>query len=79
MFDTLLLRLSLHCNTPLDFTTLHSTTLHYTSHFTTLYPTTLHYTYRHFRRVKVASAYCWKPYHIHGPIFRKAGSLILHM
>jgi hypothetical protein len=63
-FDTLLLRPSLHCNTPLHFTTLHQTTLHYTSphfnqlyfttlhytslHFTTLQPTTLHYTYRHF-------------------------------
>ena len=34
MFDALLLRPSLHCNTPL--------------HFTKLYPTTLHYTYRHF-------------------------------
>jgi hypothetical protein len=34
MFDTLLLRPSLHCNTPL--------------HFATLHPTTLHYTYRHF-------------------------------
>jgi hypothetical protein len=30
MFDTLLLRQSLHCNTPLHFTTLHSTTLHNT-------------------------------------------------
>jgi hypothetical protein len=34
MLDTLLLVLSLHCNTSL--------------HFTTLHPTTLHYTYRHF-------------------------------
>ena len=34
MLDTLLVRPSLHCNTPL--------------HFTTLHPTTLHYTYRHF-------------------------------
>jgi hypothetical protein len=34
MFDTLLLRPSLHCSTSL--------------HFTTLHPTTLHYTYRHF-------------------------------
>jgi len=34
MFDTLLLRPSLHCSTPLPFTTLH--------------PTTHHYTYRHF-------------------------------
>jgi hypothetical protein len=31
MFDTLLLRPSLHCNTPLHFTTLYPTTLHYTS------------------------------------------------
>jgi len=49
MFDTLLLRPSLHCNTPLHFTTLHPTTLHHTSpnytspHFTTLHPTTLHH------------------------------------
>jgi hypothetical protein len=49
MFDTLLLRPSLHCNTPLLFTTLHPTTLHYISlHFTRLYPKTLHFTYRHF-------------------------------
>ena len=34
MWDTLLLRPSLYCNTSL--------------HFTTLHPTTLHYTYRHF-------------------------------
>ena len=45
MLDTLLLRPSLHCNTPLHFTTLHPTTLHYTPlHFTTLHPTKLHYT-----------------------------------
>jgi hypothetical protein len=49
MFNTLLLRPSLHCNTPLHFITLHPTTLHtspnYTSlHFITLHPTTLHYT-----------------------------------
>ena len=59
MIDTLLLRPSLHCNTPLHFTTLHytslhlttlrPTTLHYTSlHFTTLHLTTLHYTPLHF-------------------------------
>jgi len=49
MFDTFLLRPSLHCNTSLHFTTLHPTTLHYTSlHFTTLHPTTLHYTSLHF-------------------------------
>jgi len=42
MFDNLLLRPSLHCNTPLHFTTLHPTTLHYTSpHFTQLHFTTL--------------------------------------
>jgi len=45
MFGTLLLRPSLHCNTPLHFTTLHPTTHHYTSlHFTTLHSATLHYT-----------------------------------
>jgi len=38
MFDALLLRPSLHCNTPLHFSTLHPTTFHYTSlHFTTLH------------------------------------------
>ena len=43
MFDTLLLRPSLHCNTPLHFTTLHPTTLHYTSlHFTQLHFTSSH-------------------------------------
>jgi len=47
MFDTLLLRPSLHCNTPLHFTTLYSTTLYYTSlqlttlHFATLIDTSL--------------------------------------
>jgi hypothetical protein len=45
MSDTLLLRPSLHCNTPLHFTTFHPTTLHYTSlHFTQLHFTTLHHT-----------------------------------
>jgi len=48
MFDTLLLRASLHCNTPLHFTTLHPTTLHYTSLHFTLHPPTLHYTSLHF-------------------------------
>jgi hypothetical protein len=55
MFDTLLLRPSLHCNTPLTlhhtspnytslhFAKLHHTSPHYTSvHFATLHPTTLH-------------------------------------
>jgi hypothetical protein len=52
MFDTLLLRPSLHCNTPLLFTTFHPTTLHYTSlHFTTLRPTTLHHTSPHFTQL----------------------------
>ena len=48
MFDTLLLRPSLHCSTPLHLTTLHHTSPNYTSDFTTLHPTTLHYAYRHF-------------------------------
>jgi hypothetical protein len=54
MFETLLLRPSLHCNTPLHFTQLHFTILRYTSpsytslYFATLYPTTLHNIYRHF-------------------------------
>ena len=42
MLDTLLLRPSLHCNTSLRFTTLHSTTIHYTyRHFTSSH---LHFT-----------------------------------
>jgi len=36
MFDTLLLRPSLHCNTPLHFTTFQPTTLHYARHSTVL-------------------------------------------
>jgi hypothetical protein len=44
MLETLFRRPSLHCSTPLHFTTLHPTTLHYTS----LRFTTLHYNYRHF-------------------------------
>jgi hypothetical protein len=50
MFDTLLLRLSLHCNTSLHFTTLHPSTLHYTyRHFTSshLYFTTLSFSLTH--------------------------------
>jgi hypothetical protein len=54
MFDTSLLRPSVHCNTPLHFTTLHPTTLHYTSlhftqqHFNTLHHTSPNYTSLHF-------------------------------
>jgi hypothetical protein len=48
MFDFLLLRPSLHCNTPLHFTTLHPTTLRYTSpHITTLRYTSPNYTSPH--------------------------------
>jgi len=44
MSDTLLLRPSLHCNTPLHFTQLHFTTLRHTSlHFATLH-TSPHFT-----------------------------------
>jgi hypothetical protein len=54
MFDTLLLRPSLHCNTLLHFNTLHPTTLCYTSphftqlHFTILCFTSPNYTSLHF-------------------------------
>jgi len=49
MFDTLLLRPSLHCNTPLHFTTLHYTSPNYTSlYFTTLRYTSPHFTQLHF-------------------------------
>jgi hypothetical protein len=57
MFDTLVLRPSLHCNTPLHFTTLQPTTLHYTSphytsqHFTKLHFTQLHFTQLHFTQL----------------------------
>ena len=51
MFDTLLLRPSLQCNTPLRFTTLHPTTLHQTSLHFTLHLTTLHYTSPHFAQL----------------------------
>ena len=47
MFDTLLLRPSLHCKTPLHFTTLHQTTLHYTSLHFTLHHTSANYTSLH--------------------------------
>jgi hypothetical protein len=50
MFDTLLLRPSLHCNTLLHFTTLHPTTFHYTYwHFTSshLHFTTLSFSFTH--------------------------------
>jgi hypothetical protein len=52
MFDTLLLRPSLHCNTLLHFTTFHPTTLHYNSlHFTLQHSSqnynSLHFTLQH--------------------------------
>jgi hypothetical protein len=44
LFDTLLPRPSLHCNTPLHFTQLHFTTLHHTSpNYTSLHLSTLHF------------------------------------
>jgi len=44
MFDASLLIPSLHCNTPLHFTTLHPTTLHHTSpNYTSLHLSTLHF------------------------------------
>jgi len=48
MFDTLLLKRSLHCNTPLHFTTLRHTSLHfalYPTNFTTLIDTSLIHIY----------------------------------
>jgi hypothetical protein len=58
----LLLRPSLHCNTPLHFTTLHPTTLHYTLlHFTTLHPTTLHYTSPQFTQIHFTTLYHTSP------------------
>ena len=49
MFDTLLLRPSLHCT---HSATLHHTSPNYTSlHFSTLHPTTLHYTSPHFTQL----------------------------
>jgi hypothetical protein len=44
MFDTLLLRPPLHCNTPPHFTQLHFTTLHHTSpNYTSLHLWILHF------------------------------------
>jgi hypothetical protein len=68
MFDTLLLRPSLHCNTPLHFTTLHYTSLHFTFH-----PTTLHYTYRHFTFI-----YTSLPSHLAPCIYISYCSISLH-
>jgi hypothetical protein len=74
MFDTLLLRPALHCNTALHFTTLHSTTLHttyrrFTSshlHFTTLLFSFTHlhflsfYTSHHITSHHITSHHCPK-------------------
>ena len=58
MFDNLLLRPSLHCKSPLHFTTLHPTTLHYTSpHFTQIHSATLHHTSPHFTQLQFATLY----------------------
>jgi len=57
MFDTLLPRPSLHCNTPLHFITFHPTTLHHTSpnytslHFITLHHNSPNYTSPHFTTI----------------------------
>ena len=61
-----MLRPSLHCNTPLHFTTLHYTSPHFTTlhhsslhfttlHYTSLHFTTLHYTSPHFTTVHYTS------------------------
>jgi hypothetical protein len=69
MFDTILLKPSLHCNTPLHFTTLHPTILHYTPlhftqlHFTTLQPTTLHYASPHFTQLYFTTLHFATIYH----------------
>jgi len=57
MFDTLLLRPSLHCNTPLHFTTLHYTSLH----FTTLRQITLHHTSPNFTSLHLSTLHLWHP------------------
>jgi hypothetical protein len=54
MYDTLLLRPSLHCNTPLHFTTLHPTILHYTSLHLTLHHTPPNYTSIHFATLQTS-------------------------
>ena len=54
MFDTLLLRPSLHCNTPLNFTTLHHTLPNYTS----LYFATLQYCKSVARRTSFVVTWC---------------------
>jgi hypothetical protein len=54
MFDTLLLRPSLHCNTPLHFTQLH---------FAALHPATLNYTYQLFY-TSLPLIYTSLPFHL---------------
>jgi hypothetical protein len=57
MFDILLLRPSLYCNTPLHFTTLHHTSPNYTSLHFTLYHTLLNYTSLHFTLYRTLPKY----------------------
>jgi hypothetical protein len=75
MFDILLLRPSLHCNTRLYFTTLHPTTLHYTSLYFTLHPTTLYYTYQHF----TSSHLHFTTFHLALRIYISYRSISLHI
>jgi hypothetical protein len=78
MFDTLLLRPSLHYSPPLHFTTLHPTTLHCTSlHFTTLHPATLHCTLLHFTTLHPTTLHPTTLHHI-SPNFRNFAFSHLH-
>ena len=62
IFDTLLLRPSQHCNTPLHFTQIHFTTLRYTSpHFIQLHFTTLRHTSPHFTQLQFATLHHTSP------------------
>jgi hypothetical protein len=58
MFDTLLLRPSLHCNTSLYFITLHHTSPNYTSlHFAILHHTSPHFTQIPFTTLRYTSSH----------------------
>ena len=78
MFDTLLLRPSLHCNTPLHFITLHYTSLH----FATLHYTSLHFTQFHFTTLIYSSLsliYTSLPFHLDLRIYISYRSISPHI
>ena len=72
MFDTLLLRPSLHCNILLHFATLYPTTLHTSPHFTQLHFTTLIDT-------SLPLIYTSLPFHLALRIYISYRSISLHI